>query len=413
MSDNTSSAKASLRSTIDLLRDARWLTRKRLVVWGWVLVAASLYLLVAGYRFYTARGLIAPDGEPLGQDFLNYYAGARVAAGGHAALVYDYHWFLAYERSLVGPVTPRLYAYPPIFPLFSLPLALLSYTPALVVWTLLGLAVAIWLLRRLVGWLPALMVVAAAPASAFNVLLANNGYFTAALLCGGLMLLERRPLLAGVCFGCLSYKPQMGLLLPFALAADGRWRAMAAAAATCGVLVFATLALFGAAPWVGFMHQMAPNRALLQSDRVLWNWMLTVFVAARQLGAPLGLAYAVQIASSALAVVAVVAVWRRPGAFEVKAATVIVATFLATPYSQYYDAVVLIFAAAWLGREGMRSGFLPWERLAILALLLFPIMTVPLGMRADLPLAPAVLWLVLLLLVRRAVERPVALPVAA
>jgi uncharacterized membrane protein len=78
-----------------------------------------------------------------------------------------------------------------------------------------------------------------------------------------------------------------------------------------------------------------------------------------------------------------------------------VATFLATPYAWDYDAVILIFAAAWLGREGMRSFFLPWERIAIVALLVSPLVTMVTAKLADLQLGPVVLWLVLILLVRR------------
>ena len=62
------------------------------------------------------------------------------------------------------------------------------------------------------------------------------------------------PVIAGICFGSLVYKPQMAVLIPFALAAGApaagdRWRAFAAAAVTAVVLVLASLALFGTATW--------------------------------------------------------------------------------------------------------------------------------------------------------------------
>ena len=41
---------------------------------------------------------------------------------------------------------------------------------------------------------------------------------------------ERRPVLAGLLIGCLTWKPQFGILLPVALAASNRWRAFASAA---------------------------------------------------------------------------------------------------------------------------------------------------------------------------------------
>ena len=45
----------------------------------------------------------------------------------------------------------------------------------------------------------------------------QTGLLAAALLGGGLLALRPRPVLAGVLFGLLTVKPQLGLLLPFAL----------------------------------------------------------------------------------------------------------------------------------------------------------------------------------------------------
>src|SRR5436305_707287 len=77
----------------------------------------------------------------------------------------------------------------------------------------------------------AAIAVIGTPAAFFNVYGGQNAYFTAALLAGGLLVLDRRPVIGGICFGCLAYKPHMAMLVPFALAASGRWRSFAAAAA--------------------------------------------------------------------------------------------------------------------------------------------------------------------------------------
>ena len=64
----------------------------------------------------------------------------------------------------------------------------------------------------------------------------QNGFLTAALIGGTLGLLERRPALAGVCLGLLTYKPQFGLLFPIVLIADRRWRTIAVACGVAGAL---------------------------------------------------------------------------------------------------------------------------------------------------------------------------------
>jgi hypothetical protein len=391
-----------LRRAIDAMRAARWVTRKRLMRWGIGFTIMSLALLAVHVVTHTTRGLTDAAGDQLASDFINYWSGARLAASGQTSLAYDHRWFHAFEQTVTGPGSAfKYYGYPPIAMLLSLPLALFSFIPALVVWMVLGVGACVELLRRLVGWRAAALAVVGAPAAYFDLVSGQNGHLTAALFAGGLMVLDRRPAIAGFCFGCLAYKPQMAVLLPFALAAGGRWRAFAAAAATAMALTLASLALFGSATWSGFLDQMALQRHLLELGASFWHRMPTVFAAARVLAAPVAVAYTAQLVSGALAIAAVTIVWRSPGPIAIKAATVAVATFLATPYAWDYDAVILIFAAAWLGREGMRSFFLPWERIAIVALLVSPLVTMVTAKLADLQLGPVVLWLVLILLVRR------------
>src|SRR5439155_11071977 len=163
--------------------------------------------------------------------------------------------------------------------------------PGFVIWSLLGIACCAAVLSRLVGWRAALLAAIGAPASMLNLLTGQNGHFTAALLGGGLMLLERRPLLAGVCFGMLAYKPQLALLLPIALAVTGRWRAFAAAAATTGILAVACLILVGPDSWTGFLVKMDVQQKLMEVRDILWHRTQTVFLAARMLGASVGAAY--------------------------------------------------------------------------------------------------------------------------
>ena len=75
-----------------------------------------------------------------------------------------------------------------------------------------------------------------APATGITLISGQTGYLSGALMVAGLRLLPARPVLAGVMFGLLTYKPQLGVLIPVALVAMGGWRAIAAAAATFAAL---------------------------------------------------------------------------------------------------------------------------------------------------------------------------------
>ena len=77
-----------------------------------------------------------------------------------------------------------------------------------------------------------------------NTLVGQNGFLTAALIGGTLYLIPVRPILAGVCLGLLSYKPQYGLLFPIVLIAAAQWTVFFTAAVTAvgvGVRILARL----------------------------------------------------------------------------------------------------------------------------------------------------------------------------
>jgi len=396
-----------LRCAVLWLRDARWLTRRRLLRWGIGLAIAATIVMARNIAMHTVHGFTAADGSQLAGDFATQFAGAKAAAAGHGALVYDPAFFNHFVASVVGPSGEyKFYPFPPFTLLLMLPLAAFSFIPALILWVAAGTGACVALLRRSVGWRLAAVALVAAPAAFFNLFYWENGCYTAALLAGGLIALERRPVVAGVAFGCLAYKPQMAVLLPVALVAGRHWRALAVAAATVAALALASLVLFGPSAWAGCLRQARLDRIALELGSGFWPFRPTVFAAARLLGAASPAAYLLQALSATAAIIATAAVWRGPAPSRIKAAVVTVATFLATPYAWDYDAVVVIFAAAWLGGEARRDGFRPWERIAALALLIWPALAIPAARLGGLPLAPVLLWAALAVLIRRGLAAP-------
>ena len=68
-------------------------------------------------------------------------------------------------------------------------------------------------------------------------------------------------MLAGVCLGLLTYKPQFGLLFPLVLIADRRWLTIIVAAAVAVGLAALSWLAFGSASWRPFVHWHADHRA--------------------------------------------------------------------------------------------------------------------------------------------------------
>ena len=314
----------------------------------WIAVAAAGYLL--DLLRQTRAGLTNGIGRPFGDDFINFWSGPYLAWHGRAAEIYNWEAFHAFEAGVVGlPLNLYVYAYPPTLLVLTAPLVALPYVPGLIGWLMAG-----WFCfyRALHVARPdrgALLLALATPAVFINAVAGQNGTWTAALLGGGLSLLKRRPIFAGILFGLLIFKPQLGLLLPVALLAGRQFRTVIAAAMTAAALLLASLLLVGADIWSAYFHSVAVLRQLILDDGTGgWHRMVSVFMFARRLGANVPAAYATQ-AVVALVVAAVVALaWLRDIPAAAKNAVLVLATFFATPYLTDYDLVVGAFVVVWL-----------------------------------------------------------------
>jgi alpha-1,2-mannosyltransferase len=363
----------------------------RFTVAGFALFASAE---VAYFLFSPAPSFHLPSvdgfgGTAIGRDFLNAWMGGRSALAEGPAAWFDPAVYNDVLRSIVG-ITERYYwSYPPHVLLFVWPLGLMPYFPAFVLWTLGGFA--LFLYAALHGGIERrhLLFLAVAPAVALNVFIGQNGFFTAALLIGGLVNLDRRPVLSGVLFGVLTIKPQLGLLLPVMLAASGRWRTMAAAAATIAALVVATSWLYGADIWTAYLDKVVPVQRHLQEHGggLLLLQVSSAFFAGRLLGLPIAMDWALQAVVSAAALAAVVwTFWRRRD-LVLSSALLVTCAFLFTPYSMNYDMVVLAWAATLLRRRAMNE---PVDHYLVVAVWTLPV-TMMLAGAIHIPLAFLVL----------------------
>jgi alpha-1,2-mannosyltransferase len=419
-----------------ILRNGDWLTRERIRLVAYALLAASaagfLYLVV------TAHNGIDLQGRPLGTDFSNVYAAGTYVNEGDATAPFDPVRQFDRERAIFGDAT-QFYGwhYPPYFLFVAGGLARMPYGIALAVWQAVTLCLYLVAIRAIVFssfrgprsgnpestipedqrgvpqprprgswlWIPDsrsaasgmtgdwLLLALAFPAVLVNVGHGQNGFLTAALLGGALAVLERRPIVAGLLLGLLVYKPQYGLMIPIALAAGNRWRCFCSAAATVVALTIVTTVVFGPSIWNAFLASTEFTRTVvLEQGNTGWYKIQSVFSWARMWGAPVPLAYALQAAVTVAAGAALAALWRGTGPYPFKAAALALAVFLATPYSIDYDMMVLAPAIAFLGADGFARGFGPWQKTVPAALWLVPLMARSVAQATMIPLgAPVIL----------------------
>lgn len=355
--------------------DGHWLNAERVRVYSTLL----LLIFAATMVWWTWRslpGLVDPEGKPVGYDFIAFWSAAHLAVEGRPAAAFDWYAIQAAHRLAVPGIGQKLFLwhYPPTYLLMILPLGLLPYVWALLAF--IGGTALLWaaLVRRVLSDPRAWIVAAALPAGLVNIMHGQNGFLTAGIAGFALLALDRRPLCAGVLIGLLAIKPHLAVLFPIALLAEGRWRTIAAAAATVCGFCAASVAAFGWPFVQAFLHDLPIVQQLIDGGLLPWGMMPSPYVFALSLGVPAAVAMGLQIAAAATAAVCVWVAWRAPAApFEAKAAVLVIGSLLVSPYVFYYDLTWAGLAIGWLAVLGLRDGFRRGEREILFAAWVSPI----------------------------------------
>lgn len=379
-----------------------WLSRERAL--RIALVAGLVSVAILAFLIGASSGTLDFRGRPIGTDFSQVWTAGRMALDGQAADVWNWDKHFAVQRALHGPRLVEYYGwhYPPPFLLLAAALATLPYLSALALWQAATLIPFAALIRRMTGRAEAWLFVLAAPVSLINVMHGHNGFLTALLLGGGLYALERRPFVAGLLLGCLVYKPQFALVLPLLLLVTGNWRAIAGAAVSSLGLIALSYGIWGWPVWKAFIDSLPlTQRVVIEAGTTGWEKIMSPFSAIRSVGGGIGLSYGVQAIASVIAIGA--SLWvARTGRPDLRNAAITATVLIATPYVLDYDFVVLLAGLAFLWRDAVRHGWLPWEKTLLGLVWIAPLVARNLAALTLVPLGLATAIIVLALAVRRA-----------
>ena len=320
-------------------------------------------------------------GAGIAADFSAYWAAGKLAwiepakSYDRAALAALQDWFAATKQ--------QPFVNPPPFLFLVAPFGLLPFPVALAAWAVVTVPLFVFVFRRILGIWPAL----ASPALFVNVGIGQGGLLTGGLLIGAMAQLHRRPLLAGALIGGMVIKPQLALLLPIALIAGGYWRTVVMAAATAAGLIAISYMAFGPATFAAFLTTVGRQTNVWRDDHLLVLMQSPLALVLHFTGNWLA-AVAVQLSISLAAAIVVCAAWlRRDLDVAAKAAVLLSATALATPYAFPHDEVLLLLPIVWLAREGRRLGYRVWEPWVVVAAFASPILFTNIAPRTGLNLA--------------------------
>jgi arabinofuranan 3-O-arabinosyltransferase len=363
------------------------------------LLNACFVLFVINATFFPAAffshwWIYDPNGLGIPTDFVNVWAAGRLVLDGHPALAYDWDIQKQIEVAQLGQdfIGHFAWHYPPPFLFVAAFLAQFPYAVAFVGWVLVSLVPYLAMMRAIVGRTFGLVLAVGFPLVLNNGVVGQNGFLTAALIGGTLYLMPIRPVLAGICLGLLSYKPQYGLLFPLVLIAASQWTVFFTAAIVAVAMAFASWLAFGTESWQAFFHWMPMfSQAFLTEGRATFWKLQSLFALVRFCGGTEQLAWIFQWILSGTIAVGLALMWRSRVSYSLKAAALATGTLLITPYLFMYDMMVLGVPVAFLVRIGLATGFRRYELAGLacaLALIIsFIFLMAPVGLGATLIVA--------------------------
>lgn len=296
-------------------------------------------------------------GSFIGGDYLVFYVAGRSVIEEGASAAYDTEKLVRRQHELAGRPTPAMpFVYPPVALFLWVPLACLPYLPAFYGWLAVPLGALLLTVRHISQQWKVVVVVVASPLVLRAAVTGQSGNLIAVLMGVGYLLLDRRPRLAGCCFGCLVFKPHLAILLPFCLLAGGHRGALRAAAITASSLIAIGLVAFGPTAWQGFLYNAGgfADDYLSGVDDV-WHIVPTVLNTSQQLIGNGLAAWSIQLSASVIAVVVASAIWRTSSDPLARSMSLVAATFLASPKAVYYDLALFAIPGSYLAAEAFRG----------------------------------------------------------
>ncbi|MEM6589141.1 MAG: glycosyltransferase family 87 protein [Pseudomonadota bacterium] len=302
----------------------------------------------------TNSKLEAGDTQSVEIDFFVFWGAAKLAAAGVPLEALNPE--SVREAAGVTGEEWMPWSYPPAFLLALTPLASLGFQAAWAAFVAVSIAAIVLATRPLVGGrLPLLCIAALAPAFGPALLMGQTSTLWAAGLVAAMVALKNnRLILAGMFLGLLTFKPQMGLLIPVALIAMGAWPSVVSAALSCAVIMGTATLVFGWDYWPGWLEMTALHSDTVRSSISEVILMVSPYSMFSGMGIPEQIALNLQLPITVFCAAAVFLTWRREQVnLDAKAAVLITSILLSSPYLWFYETALLAPAALFMLRAGI------------------------------------------------------------
>lgn len=342
---------------------------------------AFLLVIAVAISQYAVWMITALSGGPdyiFGGDFVAFWSAARETLAGNLVDLYTADGVdAAIQKHLPDiELTGLTWQYPPHASLIFSPIGYLPFMLAYALWCGLGLAVFTTVLISIGLKGRFLLAVLAMTPVLIALNSGQNALFTGSLLLVAVFYAKPKPVFAGLAAGLLTIKPQLGVLLPIFFLASGHWRAFLVAAIVSILLCGWSYLVVGAEGWTAFFTFLGVVSDSVSTGAMPLYKMVNVYSAARLAWLPEIMVLALAGLTFAASIWVIVWTSRKTDDPRWHYAVLATMTLLTTPYSMYYELVLIVPALAFVVLHGAQTRWLSWEREAIAVLMLIS-MTLP------------------------------------
>ncbi len=372
-----------------------WSFGKRIRIYPKVFIAIYLFLYI--YQAFSGYGLLNIFGNPIGSDFLVFWSISKMLITDDPKEVYNQEKIFEMQKKIIGVYHRYPTFYPPSSVIFMAPLALLPYIPSFIIWMATTLFFYLLILYRIAPNPATIWLALAFPGVFMNFSFGQNAFFVGALIGGGLLLMDKAPLSAGILLGLSIYKPQIAILIPFVLLAQRKWKAIASMLLTITSLILISLIAFGIEAWAAFWQSLPNAIEIIERQEIRLYNMTSVMAMAILIGANATTAKVAHVIIAGIALALVLWIWLKNAPFSLRASSLILGTTLISPYIHIYDLALLAMPIAWLAWEAFRMKSWPaWLKYNLPAVWIMPLFVTAVAKEIKMQLAP--LFIISLLL---------------
>ncbi len=286
--------------------------------------------------------------QPFAIDYLPLWTAGGMAFT-HPGHLYDFQAITDAQRWVIGALhRERPWIYPPSALVIFSPLSLAPFWISTALWVCAAIAALVTAALKFIprDRIAAVLLLAALPATSLTVVAAQTTFLTAAACALGVLLLERRPLLAGVLLGAAaSLKPSALVALPLALIAARAWRPLVAASLTGAALALITAVWLGPSAWIAWLEALPRFERVVLYDPAFLPSLLSPASAGVKLHLSPDQLLALRGLFMVLGVALVWSVWRHRTDPAFRLIALMAAGLFASPYAMRYDAALFAIPA--------------------------------------------------------------------